>query len=130
VLNQHGVVVRGRRVLGRDGDAVIKLRPVVPDELPALLRRDPAFGVEVDAMPGGSRLLELATKCPPSDAFGVATEAKPFLADRGVDLLAIAGARDHVDGEGYSPVGNILHVDVLRRIRTRVAEVPSRRRTR
>jgi hypothetical protein len=32
---------------------VVKLRPVVPDELPAELRRSPNFGVEVDAMPGG-----------------------------------------------------------------------------
>ena len=42
LLNQHGVVVRGRRVQGREGDCVIKLRPVVPDELPAPLRKDPA----------------------------------------------------------------------------------------
>ena len=53
LLNQHGVVVRGRRVQGKAGDSVIKLRPVVPDQLPARLRRDPMFGVEVDAMPGG-----------------------------------------------------------------------------
>ena len=53
VLNEHGVVVRGRRVQGRQGDSVIKLRPVVPDAVPAALRRDPMFGVEVDAMPGG-----------------------------------------------------------------------------
>jgi hypothetical protein len=53
LLNQHGVVVRGRRVQAREGDSVIKLRPVVPDELPPALRRDPMFGVEVDAMPGG-----------------------------------------------------------------------------
>ena len=31
----------------------MKLRPVVPDELPAELRVDPNFGVEVDAIPGG-----------------------------------------------------------------------------
>ena len=171
ILNQHGVVVRGRRVQGREGDAVIKLRPVVPDQLSPPLRRDPMFGVEVDAMPGGfvcsatlksahkdamvksvfdggrpirklfskeqrafyaahapegleldalsrlgpinvlklkfnppdfgrrmvaelwfypdgSRLLELSTKCLPRDAFGVAAEAKAFLANHGVDLLA------------------------------------------
>jgi hypothetical protein len=171
LLNQHGVVVRGRRVQGREGDAVIKLRPVVPDQLSPPLRRDPMFGVEVDAMPGGfvcsatlksahkdamvksvfdggrpirklfskeqrafyaahapegleldalsrlgpinvlklkfnppdfgrrmvaelwfypdgSRLLELSTKCLPRDAFGVAAEAKAFLANHGVDLLA------------------------------------------
>jgi hypothetical protein len=53
LLNQHGVVVRGRRVAAREGDSVIKLRPVVPEELSRALRRDPMFGVEVDAMPGG-----------------------------------------------------------------------------
>ena len=40
-LNQAGVVVRARRIQGRDHDSVIKLRPVVPDELPADLRADP-----------------------------------------------------------------------------------------
>ena len=29
-LNQHGVVVRGRRVQGRAGDTVVKLRPSIP----------------------------------------------------------------------------------------------------
>ena len=52
-LNQAGVVVRARRVQRKGEDSVVKLRPVVPDELPAKLRRSPAFGVEVDAMPGG-----------------------------------------------------------------------------
>jgi hypothetical protein len=31
----------------------VKLRPVVPNELPADLRKLPEFGVEVDALPGG-----------------------------------------------------------------------------
>jgi hypothetical protein len=52
-LNQHGVVVRARRVQRKGEDSVIKLRPVVPDALPKQLRRSPSFGVEVDAMPGG-----------------------------------------------------------------------------
>jgi hypothetical protein len=52
-LNQAGVVARARRIQGRDGDSVIKLRPVVPHELPAELRASPNFGIEVDAMPGG-----------------------------------------------------------------------------
>ncbi len=53
VLDQHGVVVRVRRVQGRTHDSVVKLRPVVPDQMPKELRRSPTFGVEVDAMPGG-----------------------------------------------------------------------------
>jgi hypothetical protein len=52
-LNANGLVVRARRVQGKGDDSVVKLRPVVPAELPKKLRRLPAFGVEVDAMPGG-----------------------------------------------------------------------------
>ena len=52
-LSRAGVVVRARRVQGKGDDSVVKLRPVVPDSLPKALRRSPAFGVEVDAMPGG-----------------------------------------------------------------------------
>jgi len=52
-LNQAGLVVRARRVQRKGDDSVVKLRPVVPAELPAKIRRAPAFNVEVDAMPGG-----------------------------------------------------------------------------
>jgi hypothetical protein len=53
VLNQHGLVVRARRSQGAGDDSVVKLRPVVPSEIPAALRKLPEFGVEVDALPGG-----------------------------------------------------------------------------
>lgn len=53
VLNKHGVVVRGRRVQRKGADSVIKLRPVVPSELPEKMRTSPNLFVEVDAMPGG-----------------------------------------------------------------------------
>jgi hypothetical protein len=168
-LNASGLVVRVRRSQRKGDDSVVKLRPVVPDELPAKLRRSPGFGVEVDAMPGGfvcsaslkgvpptdilkgvsgkrplrklfgkeqralfaehapegialdglavlgpifvlklryvpkgldrklvaemwlypdnTRILELSTKCAPSEAFDVAAEARAFLAEKGVDLL-------------------------------------------
>ena len=52
-LNQAGLVVRARRVQGRADDSVIKLRPVVPEEIPDELRRSPSMVVELDAMPGG-----------------------------------------------------------------------------
>ena len=52
-LNAAGVVVRARRRQGEEADTVIKLRPVVPAELPEELRRSKMFNVEVDAMPGG-----------------------------------------------------------------------------
>ena len=38
-LDEAGVVVRARRVQGKGDDSVVKLRPVVPAELPAELRR-------------------------------------------------------------------------------------------
>jgi hypothetical protein len=53
-LDAAGVVVRARRSQGGPDDTVIKLRPVQPDDLPPKLRKLPEFGVEVDAMPGGT----------------------------------------------------------------------------
>ena len=50
-LNRAGIVVRARRAR-KGGDAVIKLRPIVPRELPRRLRRCDNFLIEIDAMPG------------------------------------------------------------------------------
>ena len=168
-LNQQGVVVRARRVQGRGDDTVVKLRPIVPDQLPPTVRKAKSMVVEVDAMPGGyvcsasfkgaldtpqvkqvaageravrklftkpqrafyqehapeglglddltvlgpitvfklkfspedlrrrmvaelwlypdgERILELSTKCLPSEGFQVAAETRSYLAGRGVDL--------------------------------------------
>ena len=52
-LNQSGVAVRARRVQGRTGDTVVKLRPIAPDDLPDDVRHSASVKVEVDAMPGG-----------------------------------------------------------------------------
>jgi hypothetical protein len=52
-LNQQGLVVRARRSQGKGDDSVVKLRPVVPKELPKAVRRSSAFSVEVDASPAG-----------------------------------------------------------------------------
>jgi hypothetical protein len=52
-LNKAGIVVRARRFAGGAGDTVVKLRPVVPDELPDDLRRSASCKVELDALPGG-----------------------------------------------------------------------------
>jgi amphi-Trp domain-containing protein len=51
-LNQSGLIARARRSRARD-DATVKLRPVVPSDLPDKLRARSGFGVEIDAMPGG-----------------------------------------------------------------------------
>jgi hypothetical protein len=52
-LDKRGVVVRARRIQGKGDDSVVKLRPVVPSQLPEDLRKSPGFRVEVDALPGG-----------------------------------------------------------------------------
>ena len=52
-LQDAGVVVRARRVQGKGDDTVIKLRPVVPEQMPPELRENPSFVIEVDALPGG-----------------------------------------------------------------------------
>jgi hypothetical protein len=52
-LNEAGLVARARRIQGRAGDTVVKLRPVDPDGLPDELRASPNLVVEVDALPGG-----------------------------------------------------------------------------
>src|SRR6187397_1960422 len=52
-LDKQGVVVRARRIQGKGGDSAVKLRQVVPAELPDELRRSASFRVEVDALPGG-----------------------------------------------------------------------------
>jgi hypothetical protein len=167
-LESAGVVVRSRRVAGKGDDSVVKLRPVVPSELPRKVRESQWCMVEVDAMPGGfvcsasmkgvpdtpvrdveagsaplrklyskeqraffaahapegigfedlsllgpifvlkikatppgyarkmavelwlypdgTRILELSTKCAPSEAFQVAAESRAFLAERDINV--------------------------------------------
>ena len=168
-LDAQGLVVRARRSQKKGDDTVVKLRPVVPSELPKDLRLSPNFGVELDASPegfvcsgslkgvpaegdvrkavagekavrklfskeqqalfaahapegirlddltvlgpllilklknspegydrrlvtelwlypDGSRILELSTKCEPSETFDVAAGARAFLTSRGIDL--------------------------------------------
>lgn len=49
--NGAGVAVRARRLQGRGDDSMIKLRPVVPDDLPPELRRSRDLVVEIDVLP-------------------------------------------------------------------------------
>lgn len=114
-LNKHGLVARARRIQGGGDDAVVKLRPVAPGELPAELRRLPGFGIDLDDLtvlgpitvlklkfappkygrrmtaelwhyPDGSRILELSTKCAPTEAFDVAVKTKVYLKEHGIDV--------------------------------------------
>jgi hypothetical protein len=171
-LDKAGIVVRARRIQGGRGDTVVKLRPVVPNDIPAEYRKSRAVNIELDVIPGGyvcsasfkgrasgdeirdtvagnaplpkllsreqrefygahapeglgldalvslgptfvlkttfnppelgdrrvvvemwlypdgSRILELSTKCLPSEAFQVAAEGRAYLASRGVDITS------------------------------------------
>jgi hypothetical protein len=51
-LNQHGVVLRARRVQGKSGDCVVKLPALTPTTLSRRERKSSGFTVELDAMPG------------------------------------------------------------------------------
>jgi sporulation protein YlmC with PRC-barrel domain len=78
-LDRQGVVVRARRVQAVGDDSVVKLRPVVPDELSPELRASPNFGVEVDAMPGGFVCsASLKAKLPEPHVKAAASGGKPL----------------------------------------------------
>ena len=47
-LFRHGIALRARRTQNSDDDLVVKLRPVVPSELPAGLRSSPDLKIEMD----------------------------------------------------------------------------------
>ena len=54
-LDKPGVVVRARRIQGKGDDSVVKLRPVVPVELPGrAARRRPASASRSTRCPAGS----------------------------------------------------------------------------
>jgi hypothetical protein len=77
-LSGNGVVVRARRIQGRTGDTVVKLRPVVPTELPSDLRRSGSLTVEVDAMPGGYVCsASMKAKAPNDDIHVAVTGGRP-----------------------------------------------------
>jgi hypothetical protein len=77
-LNRHGIVVRARRVQRKGDDSVVKLRPVVPSELPARVRRTAGFGVEVDAVPGGFVCSGSMKGTPPADVREAVAGKRPF----------------------------------------------------
>jgi hypothetical protein len=107
-LNRKGLVVRARRVQRKaGGDSIVKLRPVIPSELPAKLRRSPAFNVEVDAMPGG--FVCSATLKRGVDNADVSEVAR---GDRPIASLFSKGQRAFI--EEHSPAGVALEdLDVL-----------------
>ena len=52
-LSEAGVVVRVRRTQHKPADTTVKLRPMLPADVPENLRALPGFKVEVDASPAG-----------------------------------------------------------------------------
>ena len=78
LFEQHapaGVDLNGLAVLGPLFVLKLKFRP---EEL------DYRLVAEMWLYPDGSRVIELSTKCPPSETFQVAAEMRAFLTERGV----------------------------------------------
>lgn len=101
-LHRHGVVARVRSIDHRPDDSVIKLRPLIPSDLPAALRRSERFAVEVDGMPGeyvcsGAMKAHLGMH----DVQRVMTQGRPlrglFSASQQALLAAHAPARIGID---------------------------------
>jgi hypothetical protein len=110
-LDANGVVVRARRIQGKGGDAIIKLRPVVPSELPAELRRSAAFNVEVDALPGGFVCsATLKSTPPPAEVLQAATGKLPLrkLFSKGQRRLFAAHAPEGVGLDDLTILGPIF----------------------
>jgi hypothetical protein len=110
-LDAKGVVVRARRIQGKGGDAIIKLRPVVPSELPAELRRSAAFNVEVDALPGGFVCsATLKSTPPPVEVLQAATGKLPLrkLFSKGQRRLFAAHAPEGVGLDDLTILGPIF----------------------
>ena len=76
-LDAQGVVVRARRIQGKGNDSIVKLRPVVPHELPEELRTAAGFRVEVDALPGGF-VCSGTMKGTPADVLGTVHGERPL----------------------------------------------------
>lgn len=109
-LYHQGVVVRARRVQRGDDDSVIKLRPVVPDQLPSDLRESKHMVVEVDAMPGG-HVCSASLKSYPGDAdiLGVVNGGRPIhtLYSKKQRAFFAANAADDIDLDDLSVLGPI-----------------------
>ncbi len=111
-LNKRGLVVRARRVQRKSGgDAIVKVRPVVPSELPLKLRRSRLFNVEVDAMPGGFVCSgTLKRRVDNSEVMRVVNGDGPIssLFSKGQRALVAQHAPDGVELDDLSMLGPIL----------------------
>jgi len=110
-LNKAGVVARARRIQGKASDSVVKLRPVVPAELPDDLRASRNLGVEVDAMPGGFVCsATLKDKLGPTKVRDAILGGKPFrkLFSKEQRRFFTANAPEGVELDSLSVLGPIF----------------------
>ena len=109
-LSAAGVVVRGRRTQRKPGDVTVKLRPMLPADVPAGLRDLPGFKVEVDASPAGYTCsCSLTAKVPDKKVKELITgdrDLMDVLDDAQRDLLAdrLPGSVDIADLRVLGPV--------------------------
>jgi hypothetical protein len=108
-LEGHGVVVRARRVAKGD-DSVVKLRPVVPSDLPSEVRGSRMCMVEVDAMPGGYVCSASMKGLPQTPVQDVAAGSEPLrkLFSREQRAFFAAHAPEGIGFEDLSLLGPIF----------------------
>jgi len=99
-LNEAGVVVRARRIQGKRDDTVIKLRPVVPEDLPEEMRQSPALGVEVDATPEG-----FVCSASMKGVLGTTEVRESMLGDRPIRKLFSKEQRAFYDAHAPADIG-------------------------
>ena len=108
-LERAGVVVRARRVRKGD-DSVVKLRPVVPSELPDDVRDSRFCMVEVDAMPGGHVCSASFKGVPKTPVGKVVTGSAPIhkLFSKGQRAFFADNAPDGIELDDLSILGPIF----------------------
>jgi hypothetical protein len=110
-LDRQGVVVRARRIQGKGNDSIVKLRPVVPAELPDELRRAAGFRVEVDALPGGF-VCSATMKGTPTDVLATVRGERPLRKLLSKEQRAFYAA--HVEGIGLEDLAVLGPIFVLK----------------
>jgi hypothetical protein len=109
-LESHGVVVRARRVAQKGDDSVVKLRPVLPSDLPSDVRDSRMCMVEVDAMPGGYVCSASLKGLPETAVLDVAAGSEPLrkLFSKEQRAFFAANAPEGIGFEDLSLLGPIF----------------------
>jgi len=109
-LQSAGVVVRARRVAQKGDDSVVKLRPVVPADLPREVRESPMCMVELDAMRGGHVCSASLKGLPKTPVLDVAAGSQPLrkLFSKEQRAFFAAHAPDGIGLEDISLLGPIF----------------------